>query len=117
MDAITKVNVIGAMTDFVESGAGNYWGRVRNVVRNDDDWIISFEVREDEAVDLDSSDSWHKITPQIFLDAINELKRNPAKYKVSPHYADWYKGEEWNNDADSDDIVVQIAALGEVIYG
>ena len=106
------------MTDFVETGAGNYWGVVRNVVRDDDAWVISFEVREEEFDDpIVSGPLWHKITPQIFLDAVNELKRNPAKYKVSPHYGDWYKGDEWNNDADSDDIVVQIAALGEVVYG
>jgi len=119
-NSIKHENAIGVMTNMVETGASSYWGNYYKITRRpEDEFIVSFVFKEDNE-EMPSSHKPAKfvtITPEKVISAVNKLIKNPSEYHVHESYASSFIGDEWDDDADSDDILLQIIVLGDVIYG
>ena len=110
------------MTNIIESGSTSYWGSYRRLRRDDQSEVVSFEIAEDESVD-DSDDpsdiEWHLFERKDVVRGINAAL-------ADGHLADYIRGylvrgviedDAGEIDGEACDVIVQIAVLGEIVYG
>ncbi len=103
------------LTTAIEGGIG-YWARVRKLERDAELNVLRFEARDAE----DGSAPYQSITPEKIDAAIARVQRGSVK--VGQSYAAQFVGYPENlNACDVDaigaDIVVQVAAFGEIVFG
>lgn len=102
-----------------------YWAEVRGVIRNEDGEYVLCEVRpsRDEGLAFDEDDArnnWQVLDPEkieaAMLRVINEdLCREPVREWILSDYLDPLNSG--NIDADSADVIVQVALFGEIVFG
>jgi hypothetical protein len=97
-------------------GGCDYWAIFRNVRRNGNLDYLSFDIRDAE----DPEAAWHSITLTKLDKAIRRLLLGEAK--AGRHIVQQFAGYPGNidatdHDADGADVVVQIAAFGEIVFG
>lgn len=102
------------LTDLVEGGGSHYWANFRNVKRDDDLNVISFEVKDDTEMP-----DWKIITAKEIEEAIEKMKNNYKELHIGVRIAEQFFGnrEDWDYDATGIDCLLQIAAMQEVVYG
>lgn len=100
--------LLDVMTTAVEGGI-NYWAAIRNVVRDAELNVISFEVRDNEEDDV----VWLSVSPFVIARGMR-LIIDEAKY---PHIvAEIIKQENADLDADNVDVIVQYGVYGEHVF-
>jgi hypothetical protein len=98
------------LTDVIEGGYINYWADIEDVKRDDEGYVVEFSLKEYETTN-----------PYVVvnLDKVKEAIRKIQKGEVKS--ASWVRnqflGPEWNYGSAGGDVVVQIAVLGEIVYG
>jgi hypothetical protein len=103
------------LTTAVEGGIG-YWAEVCDIVSDDVQNVLSFKVRDFEA---SPSEPWKEVTLQGIEEAITLVKEEKVKIgKFTRNdilFADCDQ-DAGMIDAEAADVLVQIAAFGEIIY-
>lgn len=103
------------LTTAVEGGI-NGWAVIRNLKRDEDLNVLSFECRDAE----DPSEPWAEVNLDKIPPALNKIKLGDVKvakdyrHTIMLAYADL---DASNIDAMMADIIVQVAAFGECIFG
>lgn len=100
------------MTTALESGGIGYWARVRDVRREEDLTVVSFEVI---AKDAESPDAWKRIDAEGMARAVGWVLSR--RVKVRADLVGQIAADHGAADADCADLLVQVAAFGDIVYG
>lgn len=98
------------LTDTLENDYIGYWADVRNVKRDCEGLIFSFEVKDHDVKD----EKWTVIDEKSVMPAVNKIISGQIKLKEE--IVEQFLGEEWNYDATSIDCLIQVIIFGEIIY-
>jgi hypothetical protein len=110
--------LLDVMCTAIEGGITG-WARARDIERTASEGdYLSFKVRDAE----DSTDPWHDITPEKIEEAIAKIGDPSCDVKAAADYRDQITAayadlDAGNIDGELADIIVQVAAYGEVIFG
>lgn len=101
-------------------GGCAYWAEARRVRRDGELNYLSFDIRAVEEHDEDRLRVWQSITPAKLDVAIRKLIS--GEHKAAKYIVDQFAGYPGNldatdHDADGADVVVQLAAFGEIVFG
>jgi len=112
-------------------GGSTYWAEAKNVKRDDELNYLAFDVRPREPGDREGHESyrpstnialtkWQHITPEKIDKAIRGLLN--GRHKAASYVVRQFAGYPGNldatdHDADGADVVVQLAAFGEIVFG
>lgn len=105
------------MTDAIETAGIGYWAEVRNVKRNAENEVVSFEVREETPSD-NAPAPWATVNEGKVRQAAKDMR--DGKCSVHRQIAAQFigdSGDDWDYDSTGVDCIVQWIALGKVIYG
>lgn len=115
------------LTNSVECDAIGYWTCRQEWVRDEEDHMIvrlSFEVRDEDTMKPVEPRVVYNLDPKKILAAMRRIATDDS-LRINPHLRkriagmwrkkDYLDGE--GGDTQSDDVIVQIAALGEITFG
>ena len=116
---LSKEFLQDVMTTAVEGGI-DYWAVIRNLKRDGELNVLSFDVRDSE----DRTANWEQVDADRVQAAIDHIVAGSVKNGVGDHIVDPIKGAiaDPENmgvyiDADVADCIVQVAAYGEIVFG
>jgi hypothetical protein len=111
--AIERQRFADLLCSAVEGGSG-YWAAFRNSERTADLDYISIDVQEHEASTADGSEpSWKRITHDDLARGCVLLAARPFPAALQ-HLCNFL---DENDDAETADVILQMAVFGNVIYG
>lgn len=115
------------LTNAVECDAIGYWTCRQAWVRDEEDHMIvslEFEVRDEDTMKPVEPRVVYNLDAKKILAAMKRIATDDS-LRINPHLrkriADMWKAKDYlegeGGDTQSDDVIVQIAALGEITFG
>lgn len=103
------------MTDAVEGPGLAYWAEARKVKRNQENDVVSFEVRDGGYEGPRQSEKWVSVTERKIRKAAQEMR--DGKVDCHREIQSQFVGNDWEYDSIGVDCLIQHIAFGDVIYG
>ena len=112
------------LTTAIEGGI-NYWAMGRNFEREEDSAYATCELRphRDEGLPFEKGDprnDWKRVGPEEIEAAMLRIINEPglcAAYIREAVLLDYIDPDSCRGDADTADVVIQIALFGEIVFG
>jgi hypothetical protein len=105
------------LTDAIENSDIGYWAEFKNIKRDNEKLIISFDIRDNDDEGERVSEKWHKITFNKILKATEKIKNGEVEIRKDIAQQFIGKPEDWDYDIEGIDCVIQIVVFNELIYG
>lgn len=103
------------MTDAIETSALVYWAEARNVCRNGDGYVTSFQVRDAGNEAERHSDVWVTVNSKIIEAHAKRLLNGTIA--VRRDIAAQFIGREWETDSEGIDAIIQSICFSGIIFG
>ena len=105
------------LTDMIEAGEINYWATNVKALRGNDEhgMIISATLQEFDEDTGKPLPKVHRVNIATIKDAIQKIL--DGKVEIRSDIKKSMADEDWDYDGESGDVVIQVACLGEIVYG
>lgn len=103
------------MTDAIETSAIVYWAEAKNIKRDAEGYVESFQVRDNGDEGERVCKTWKTVNAAAIERAA--LKILTGEFEIRRDIAAQFVGKEWETDSEGVDCIIQAICFNELTYG